>query len=180
MKILSSDIIRIVSAISYTRSNKIWIYSIVYYNLGKIFFGGYMESNESNETTESIAAFKNRMEALMQSRPMYYDMDTKPIYFPEEWARYRGDLSRDGSKTLAHDVIGKYRIITVYVGIDMGMFNAAPLIFETMIFVESDRDDPLDIMWMDRYTYKDQAMDGHQHAVRLVRGEISLDEAGGC
>jgi hypothetical protein len=116
-------------------------------------------------------------EIMERGRPKFYDMDTKLIDNPLDWARYCEERMRDGTKTLAHDYVGKYRISTVYVGLDMGMFNRFPLIFETMIFCE-DEGDPLNL-WMDRYTYKEQALAGHEIALKLARGEISLDDAGG-
>ncbi len=105
-------------------------------------------------------------------KPRFYDMDTKHLNDVLEWGRYIDKLHETGEFNLKSDFVGKYEISTIYVGLDMGMFNPEPLIFETMIFCE-DKEDPL-YMWMERYTYKDQALEGHQRAIILASG-ISND-----
>ncbi len=104
-------------------------------------------------------------EMMKRCEPKFYDIDTKPFSDVLEWLRYLGVLRDSGEFKLKEDFVGKYKISTVYVGLDMGMFNPEPLIFETMIFCE---DDPLDL-WMDRYSYKQQALEGHEQAVLLAK-----------
>ena len=120
-------------------------------------------------------------EMMEKARPKFYDMDTQPLIDHMQWVMYGASLMETGEKSLAHDIVGNYRVSTVYIGLDMGFMNVLPLIFETMIFVEESKEDNLGInLWMDRYTWKEQALQGHERALRLARGEISLEESGGC
>ena len=108
-------------------------------------------------------------EKLMQRcGPVYYDMDTKPFKDHMEWARYNEAMYVSGERCLGDDIIGKYRVSTVYMGIDMGFMCSDPLIFETMIFCDEDKNDSLN-MWLCRYTYKQEALMGHQIAIKIAK-----------
>jgi hypothetical protein len=99
-------------------------------------------------------------------KPHYYNINTNPLIDRMHWATYREELGEN--IVIKQENIGNYEVSTVYVGLDMGLFNPLPLIFETMIFCD-DADDPL-YLWQERYTYKDQALEGHERAVILASG----------
>ena len=95
---------------------------------------------------------------------MYYDMDGKPIS-QSSWVMSMENPDR----CVGQDIIGQYRVSTVYIGLDMNLFCGQPLIFETMIF--GPEDSPLHL-WQDRYAKKFDALIGHEYACRLARGEV--------
>jgi hypothetical protein len=87
------------------------------------------------------------------------DHNAKPAELME-WAKFFEDMSK---RRVANDHIGDVRVSTVFLGLDHSFGEGPPLIFETLIF-----GGPLDQeMW--RYSTWDEAVEGHQHAVDLVR-----------
>jgi hypothetical protein len=96
---------------------------------------------------------------------MYYDFDGKEITM-EQW----GDIQRSPERHVADTTFGGYRISTIHVGKDMGIYgNMAPLIYETMIF--NDNHDQYHL-WKQRYFSRAQAIKGHEYAVQMIQGNI--------
>lgn len=96
----------------------------------------------------------------------YYDRDGKPITM-EQWAALYED--RD-YKIVSKTQLGDVLISTVWLGIDHRFgFGELPVIFETMIFPESD--------YQERYATEAAALAGHDQAVEHVR---SGDYAAQC
>lgn len=97
------------------------------------------------------------------SQPLYYDRDGKPLDSVFDWARLHND---DAYKRVAEDTVGDAWISTVWLGINhnvMPLFDALPIIFETMIFGgEHDQ-------FQDRYATLQQAEAGHARVVQALR-----------
>jgi hypothetical protein len=71
----------------------------------------------------------------------------------------------NGSRIVAVDTIGDARVSTVFLGLDHNYsFEGPPVLWETMIF-GGEHDS-----YQTRYTSKDDAVKGHEEALRLVRG----------
>lgn len=87
----------------------------------------------------------------------YYDKDGKPMELME-WAKKFKDLKY---RIIAQDKVNGYRISTVWMGLDHQFGNGPPLIFETMAFQEDEK-------YQDRYTTLEEALQGHQKAIRLA------------
>lgn len=69
-------------------------------------------------------------------------------------------------RRVAYDYLDDKHISTVRLSIDHG-FNGVPLWYETMIF--PDREDGcLNEIYCERYTYKEQAEEGHKKAIQWV------------
>lgn len=83
-----------------------------------------------------------------------------------EWAKWLED-NRD-RRRLAADVIDGVRVSTVFLGLNHS-WDDRPLWFETMIF-EGPHDG-----YCERYTTYDDALEGHQKAVAIAKGEIKLE-----
>lgn len=68
----------------------------------------------------------------MMDRPMYYDKHGKPLKLME-WAKL---LENFDYKVIKQEFTpdNKYWVSTVWLGLDHGFGNGAPLIFETMVF----------------------------------------------
>lgn len=94
---------------------------------------------------------------------MYYDLDGAPIDFTR-WAAIHSDRKQ---KILKQETINGKLVSTVYLGINHNYGEGEPLIFETMIFPEGE--------WLEdyceRYATKAQALEGHERAVALIKGE---------
>jgi len=90
-----------------------------------------------------------------------YDIDGNQLTVME-WSLYRATL---GSVHLGDTTLGDYRISTVYIGLDMSLMGGRPLIFETMIFCPDEEYS----YWMDRYSTKQEALVGHDNAVKMIQ-----------
>jgi hypothetical protein len=99
----------------------------------------------------------------------FYDREGNAIS-PEEWSLlFRGD-NRLLLDTARDEQEREHRVSTVWIGLDMGHGLApVPLIYETMVFCEHM---PPDCEWDQeqyRYSNEQQAREGHEETVRLVR-----------
>lgn len=88
----------------------------------------------------------------------YYDKQGKEIKETAEWTRLFGDKDY---KTIGHDTIGKYRVSTVWLGLDHQFGEGKPLIFETMVFGGNNE-------MQKRYATEEEAQDGHFKTVEIV------------
>lgn len=97
---------------------------------------------------------------------LHYARDGKPIDL-HTFARL---LANEEYKRVAEATVGPYWVSTVWLGIDHGFGRqAAPVIFETMVFATVD-DDPYSLnlaCW--RWSTEEQAKTGHEEIVLLVR-----------
>lgn len=83
-----------------------------------------------------------------------------PCDDPLEWAKWFGTADRQ----IALTSLKKVLISTVFLGIDHSFgLGGPPLLFETMIF--GGKHD----QYQDRYSTRQEAMKGHQRAVRRVK-----------
>jgi len=115
----------------------------------------------------------------------YYGKDGEPL--PQEIAwRLFEDMEY---KRVDSTDVGPYWVSTVWLGLDHRfMGDGPPLIFETMVFLKAQRDDPGDHGLADidvvRYSTLQQAQEGHQAMVLLVRAtldeEIPTEAPEGC
>lgn len=89
----------------------------------------------------------------------YYNMKGNPISLLE-W----GDLFENFSnRFIKKDVVGKYVITTVWIGIDD--FNDPPNIFESMIFCDDQSDELHEFACV--YSNKEMAENGHEKLVNI-------------
>lgn len=105
----------------------------------------------------------------------YYDKEGRPL---DSESAYRLFEDWDYKRVDSTDV-GPYWVSTVWLGLDHRFTgDGPPLIFETMVFLKGQRDDPEDRGLADidvvRYSSLEQAQEGHQAMVLLVRA--TLDE----
>jgi hypothetical protein len=78
-----------------------------------------------------------------------------------EWAAWFGSCDRRVAKTKVCSVT----VSTVFIGIDFGHFSSDdPRLFETMIFGDSDLEG-----WINQYRTYEEAIAGHEAAVKLVK-----------
>jgi len=122
------------------------------------------ESMDDLDKKQKERAFKMGMPL----RHSYYDMDCNPISM---WDWHNISLSEN--KHIGLDQIGPYEVSTVWLGINHAYLDGSPIIFETMIFanIELQEDDEL-ISYQERYSTKEQAIEGHQRACQLCREKI--------
>ena len=101
----------------------------------------------------------------MNDTPHYYrlkaDHSVEPVDF-EEFMLLPSQLGTPVGQT----VVGEAHISTVFLGMDHNFLGPTPKIFETMIL--GGRYDE----WQWRYATWDEAVAGHEYAVRLVKGEV--------
>jgi hypothetical protein len=101
----------------------------------------------------------------------YYDRQGNPIGM-WEWSRLFGDLHY---KRIARVSVRGVRVSTVWLGLDHGWCNSAPLIFETMCFVQRrDRHKHWDAVdYCERYSTEIEARLGHERVVNRLRARGS-------
>ena len=71
-----------------------------------------------------------------------------------EWSMYKSN------RRVRMDQVGEYIVSTVFLVFDHGFVGDGPVLFETMVFKDSQSVDTLG--WTDRYTTYDDARAGHQ------------------
>ena len=74
-----------------------------------------------------------------------------------EWIDFPRDLH------VADDRVGELRVSTVFLGVDHGI-GPAPMIYETMIFIDDDMSD----IYMERYSTREEAIEGHKRALVIA------------
>lgn len=93
----------------------------------------------------------------------YYDFNGVKIT-REEWGNLYVDIKK---RTVDYTEVGRYRVSTVWLGLNHNYIpGGKPLIFETMIFDRKDTD--VDVGCY-RYSTKEEALWGHQLAVRWAK-----------
>jgi len=91
----------------------------------------------------------------------YIEVDGKPVPEPDtmKWGRWMGKADRIVAKT---DIEADIDVSTVFLGLDHG-FDDTVLLYETRVF-----GGPFD-METDRYTTRDEALQGHNNMVKKIR-----------
>lgn len=110
----------------------------------------------------------------------YFDKYGHPIEIME-WGRL---CENPDYKIIKQQTVGKYFVSTVWLGLNMSWHKEMPkLIFETMIFSDekcnheyhNDNDDPA-LEYMQRYETLEDAIMGHEYAIKIASGEISIND----
>lgn len=87
----------------------------------------------------------------------------------QEWAF----LFEHGDRVIKQEDVGKgYRVSTVFLGLDHSFGEGPPVLFETMVFSDEE-DNPLN-QEMRRYCTLEEAEEGHQAVVEMVRGHLEI------
>lgn len=103
----------------------------------------------------------------------------------EAWAKW---LQSNPDRHVAKDIIGHYRVSTVFLGIDHQFRdNGPPILYETMVFDENKRVviDGKDYgreQWegyCERYATKAEAAEGHGRACRAVLKQMRKEQDDG-
>jgi hypothetical protein len=104
----------------------------------------------------------------------YYDLDGNPCSLEQwEFIMATKDPRRVAEDTV-HSLDGCYWVSTVWLGIDHGWNSEKPVLWETMIFAKNQ--DPLELdQWCQRYTSRDEALEGHRHVVEMLRNGERFD-----
>ena len=98
----------------------------------------------------------------------YILVDRKPVECTDllEWSQWFGD---DKNRRVAENIIGNFRISTVFLGLDHNFIDIGPpILFETIVFVGKV------IVWQERYPTWGEAMAGHQSCIKAIKGESCL------
>lgn len=102
---------------------------------------------------------------------MFYARDGSEITL-EQWSKLIGNL---GYKRVGYTEFSSGRwVSTVWLGMDhsFGLGGKEPLIFETMVFAEPRN---YSSEFMERYSTEEQAREGHERIVNMVRELEALD-----
>jgi len=78
----------------------------------------------------------------------------------QQWSKWFATADRQ----VAEEEIEGVLILTVFLGLNYSFGCGTPVLWETMIFNGKYKG------YKDRYSTRKEALDGHQHAVDLVRG----------
>lgn len=103
---------------------------------------------------------------------VYYDKKGKRMSL-WNWSSYNGDFSY---KIINQHRYGDFFVSTVWLGMDHAFpYNPQhPVIFETMIFVEKEREHELN-NYMERYCTEAEAIKGHLESCKLANKAASKD-----
>lgn len=92
---------------------------------------------------------------LQDRNPVPVDTVTWAVWFEH----HRAD------RLVQQDHLGDYWISTVFIGLNYNDFEGPPVIFETMVFKESQDED----LYCERYATWELALEGHRRVARLVK-----------
>lgn len=94
---------------------------------------------------------------------MYYNKQGKEIDLMK-WAKL---FENNNYKVVKQENVGKFRVSTVWIGLDHGFNGGNPLIFETMVFSQkkfkANQDNDFD---QERYSTLEEAKKGHKEMVK--------------
>lgn len=96
---------------------------------------------------------------------MYYDQHGRRITLEEWMVAMENSTQRLIARTVVGFGAGKKLVSTIWIGLDMNMYNGHPLIFETMLF----RKQGGSLGPCRRYATKHEAVDGHDVFVDTYR-----------
>jgi hypothetical protein len=93
-----------------------------------------------------------------------------------KWGEWLEEAVTTGSRHLAEDTIGPYRVSTVFLGLDHAYGNGPPVLWETIIFGTEEEMEIIPgkkrryrkTVDQFRYTSKAEALAGHARAVKLA------------
>lgn len=125
---------------------------------------------------KTLEEFKKEQMSKFESIPRYFDRKGKPLKLLE----FSRLLDDNEYRIVKQEYIGKYFVSTVWLGLNMNFLKTLPiLIFETMIFMKDEKDkeieDPIN-HYQDRYSTEEEALEGHQKAVKIALGEVKLHD----
>lgn len=104
----------------------------------------------------------------------YFDRRGNPLTL-REWTMLCALKQR--YRVLKQEYVGEYWVSTVWLGLDHGFGDGAPLIFETMVFDHSQPGrESLNDLDMQRYSTEQQALAGHQDVVAKVRLFVAFEK----
>lgn len=118
-------------------------------------------------------------EDMINPRHFYYALDRMKNVVRCGAAELELLLRNPDEKIVRQEYVGEKFISTVFLGIDHyygDLKEHPPVVFETMIFDESDEDRGRLDIYCDRYTSYEDALKGHEKAVKWAK-EGCLDEA---
>jgi hypothetical protein len=92
----------------------------------------------------------------------WFDKQGRPMSI-EQW-----QAKGHGYRRIELDIVGPYRISTVWLGLNFQFGDGPPLIFETMVFKDGDNLDPE--RDCERYSTESDAIAGHAAMVAKYRG----------
>jgi hypothetical protein len=146
------------------------------------------------------ASFEEQWPALAEymRRPLMYVLDAegRPVAEPRTvpWGIWMEQhlppaypVGHPESRQLADDTLGRYRVSTVFLGIDYAFLGGPPILWETMIFGDAvpvvlggrvslyHEEVDEDSQW--RYRSRGDALDGHAAAVESVKLRVAAEEA---
>lgn len=99
----------------------------------------------------------------MNDKAKLIDGEIIPVTDILEWARWYNTADR----RVALTTIGIFEVSTVSLGLDHAFGGNRPLWFETMVFCGNESEDRDG--WFDRYSTLEEAMQGHERIVGLVK-----------
>ncbi len=95
------------------------------------------------------------------------DSDGDPIAEEDllTWGKWFEDASTNGERTVGRKMIGNVLVSTVFLALEhsFGAETSIPLLYETLVFGGKLNQE------MERYSTKEQALEGHQAMCKRVR-----------
>ena len=97
------------------------------------------------------------------------DENNNPVLAPDilTWGKWFEEAQKTGRRNVGKDEVdNKYRVSTVFLGLDHNFGNGGPpVLWETMIFPMDDWGE----LYCDRYSSHEAAVEGHKKAVELAK-----------
>ncbi len=134
-----------------------------------------IELNVLIKMKKELDAHEDMSKKIFRGSIEYYDRKGKPMSF-WQWSGYGNDFEY---KIVKQNTYGDFFVSTVWLGLDHDLPSnpECPIIFETMIFIEKDREHELQD-YQERYCTEEEAIKGHIEACKLANTAASKDLCG--
>lgn len=99
-------------------------------------------------------------------RPHKYILKGKRVYPVDDILKWANWIEKE-DRRVDLTKVGKYKVSTVFLGIDHSFGTGEPLLFETMIFGKGEFDE-----YQERYSTWGEAEKGHKKIVEMVKNSI--------
>lgn len=109
----------------------------------------------------------------MRFKEVYAVLEGKnPVFIDDlnEWAEKYGAMTIKEKRVGYDEITGKTCVITTFMGVNMGVLEKRPLLFETKVFSGGKRDGEI---W--RYGTWEDAAEGHKEIVSILKKECGVE-----
>lgn len=86
-------------------------------------------------------------------------------------------VGMEGCRRVEVTQVGEHHVSTVFLGLDHAFARGAPVLYETMIFHQDNKEDHTWLDFQRRYSTRQEALEGHYNVVTVIAAGCSSSSA---